>query len=875
MKGATLLRYGCAVATVGLASLAVQTLWPLIQPALTAPFFGAVMISAWYGGFGPGLLATVSAVLSIEYFFQPPFYAIVFEPIGAIRTGVFVCVALLISWLNARRRSAEDALRAAGRALSGRVEEQTAALTAEIAERRRAEETANALARVGRDLAETLDLARATDRVVSTVLALFRVRLAALFRLDPASGALVCVAVAGAVEPRRWIGQVLPPGTGLAGRAVAQGRPVWTSDVLADPGVTVPEWLRECLRDAECGAAAAVPLISRGETMGVLALGDVPGRVFADGEIQLLSAFGDRAASALSNARLYEEAERRRQEAEVLAQGARVLAESLDMAAVGERIVESVQQLLRVETPVLWRLEPDGSLTVAARWGEAREHFDVTYTVPPGTGVSGRAVTEGRPVWTADALNDPRIALSENLRRNIERSGFGAILAVPLRAKGETIGALGVGDRTGRRFSDAEVALVQAFGDQAALALENARLYQETKQAYEALTRSQEQLVQAQKMEAVGRLAGGIAHDFNNLLTVILGRSYMLLRGLEPDDPDRRALGLIQHTGERASALTRQLLAFSRKQVLQPKVLDLNSVVAGVEPMLRRLIGEDIELVTVPSPDPASAKADPGQLEQVILNLAVNARDAMPRGGRLTIETANVEVDEAVATLEADIRPGKYVALAVSDTGIGIDPGIRAHLFEPFFTTKDPGKGTGLGLATVYGIVKQSDGFLRVESEPGRGARFEIYLPWVDETAEALEAAAAPAEVRGGAETVLLVEDDDGVREMTREILELLGYAVTEARDGAEALEVAARHAGPIHLLVTDTVMPRMNGPALAERLASIRPETRVLFMSGHTDDALLRHGVVERGEAFLAKPFAADTLGRKVRQVLDVRSKG
>jgi CheY-like chemotaxis protein len=353
-------------------------------------------------------------------------------------------------------------------------------------------------------------------------------------------------------------------------------------------------------------------------------------------------------------------------------------------------------------------------------------------------------------------------------------------------------------------------------------------------------------------------------------MTIITGRAEMLLGRLRPDDPLHRDIELFRKTSARAAAVTRQLLAFSRRQVLQPKVLDLNAVVAGMDSMLRRLIGEDIDLVTVLEPALWCVRADPGQLEQVMLNLAVNARDAMPTGGKLTIETGNVELDEGYASRHVAVKPGSFVLLAVSDTGMGMDEATRSRIFEPFFTTKEQGEGTGLGLATVYGIVKQSGGSIWCYSEPGQGTAFKIYLPRVDEAVESLEPAPPAAEPQRGTETVLLAEDEDELRSVAREILEMYGYTVLEAHHPDEALLIAERHSGPIPVLVTDVVMPKMSGRDLARRLAPLRPEMRVLYISGYTDEAIVRHGVLDPGTAFLEKPFNPDELARKVREVLD-----
>ncbi len=380
----------------------------------------------------------------------------------------------------------------------------------------------------------------------------------------------------------------------------------------------------------------------------------------------------------------------------------------------------------------------------------------------------------------------------------------------------------------------------------------------------------EEELRQSQKMEAVGRLAGGVAHDFNNLLTAILGHSELLLANPSSDPRVREDVEEIKKAGERAASLTRQLLAFSRKQILESKILDLNVVVASMERMLGRLIGEDIHLSTVKSPDLGPVRADQSQIEQVILNLAINARDAMPDGGYLTIGTSNVDLDDAYVISHTAAKPGPYVLIAISDTGLGMDAATQLRIFEPFFTTKEQGKGTGLGLSTVYGIVKQSDGYIWVYSERGHGTTFKIYLPRVCQPGERKEASAMTVSSTAGTETLLVVEDEQAVRSLVTTVLRRQGYTVLEAADGPSALEIAERHAGLIHMTLTDTVMPLMSGSEFARRLCALRPETRVLFMSGYTEDAIVRHGVLSEGASFLQKPFTPDALVRKIREVLE-----
>jgi len=400
-------------------------------------------------------------------------------------------------------------------------------------------------------------------------------------------------------------------------------------------------------------------------------------------------------------------------------------------------------------------------------------------------------------------------------------------------------------------------------------AMERQRVSEERKRAQADRAALEEQLRMSQKMEAIGSLAGGVAHDFNNLLSVIL--NYAGFAQEDEGDQLRDDLLQVKQAAERAATLTRQLLAFSRKQLMQPEALDLNRIAAGLETMLRRILGEDIEFRQVLAPDLSVVWADPGQIEQVLMNLVVNARDAMPQGGELTVETSNVEIDEAFAARHVAMKSGSYVQLAVTDTGCGMNQATIDRIFEPFFTTKDQGKGTGLGLSTVYGIVTQSGGNILVHSEPGNGTTFKIYLPQ-DPSAIVGSAMKSPTSTiqYKGTETILVVEDEDALREVARRILESAGYCVVTARDGEEAIAFCVRHSLAIHLLLTDVVMPRMSGRVLAERLAKMRPSLRVIYMSGYTDDAIVHHGALDIETHFVGKPFTVEALTGKVREVLD-----
>ncbi len=382
---------------------------------------------------------------------------------------------------------------------------------------------------------------------------------------------------------------------------------------------------------------------------------------------------------------------------------------------------------------------------------------------------------------------------------------------------------------------------------------------------------SEGQLRQAQKMEAVGRLAGGVAHDFNNVLSVILTYSELIFNELGSGNPMREDVDEIRKAAKRAADITRQLLMFSRQQVLEPRILDLNEVLVGMDRMLRRLLGEDVDLVLQITPSLGRVRVDRGSIEQVIMNLVMNARDAMPTGGKLTMQTTDVDLDESYAEAHLGVNPGPYIMLAVTDTGIGMDKATQARIFEPFFTTKPKDKGTGLGLSTAFGIVQQSGGSIWVYSEEGSGTTFQIHLPRVDGTLESFRPP-APLTTLCGSETILLVEDEEQVRAVARSVLRKNGYDVIEARSGEDALRLSGRHGGTIHLLLSDVVMPQMSGPDLAKQLARTRPHMKVLFMSGYVDDSVVRHGVLQADVAFLQKPITPDLLTRKVREVIDLR---
>ncbi len=861
-------------------------------------------------------------------------------------------------------------------------------------EARRRQREAEALAEVARTLTESLDVVDVARRIVASVLRLFGARSSGI-RLLRADGSLESVARSDHAGAHSDPGDVIPPGMGISRRAMAEGRPVRAANVLTEPGVVLPERLRQRVLAAGEIAFMAAPLQVKGQIIGSLTLADREGRVFTDEEAALLQAFADQAALALENAQLYEEAKRRQSEAELIAALAREISGSLEMDAVLERVTEVAREMVGCDLATIALREPGSEAALVRYRNGWRYPLAAPLTIVPGRGLGGQVLATGRPFRTADYSRDPRF--SKDYTHALTAEGIVANLGVPILIGGRAEGVLYAARREARPFTDRDQAALERLASQASTAIANAQLFAREKAARaraeaseQALRESEErfrsvvenasdlitvltadgvieyespslerllgwhpeeligkqimdyvhpddvtvlseaiarrladpvavnppvefrvrardgswhvlavtsrvsrsetgaltlvatsrdvterraledQLRQAHRLESVGRLAGGVAHDFNNLLTVIGGRAHLLLSRLRRDDPTRRDIELIKKTSARAAELTQQLLAFSRRQVLQPKVLNLNDVVTGLENILQRLIGEHIELVTALAPGALTIKADPGQLEQVVMNLALNARDAMPTGGRLSIETARVALGPPRPVSVEAVEAGTYVLLIVSDTGVGMDEGIRSHVFEPFFTTKEVGQGSGLGLATVYGIVKQSGGHITAESEPGRGSTFTIYLPEIRHEAVARAPSQSLEDAPRGVETILLVEDEAEVRDLAREILELAGYRVLETTSPEEAERISRDETSPIHLLLTDVVMPRVSGRQLAERLAEARPGMRVLYMSGYTDEAIVHPGILGEVATFLPKPFTPADLARKVREALD-----
>ena len=656
----------------------------------------------------------------------------------------------------------------------------------------------------------------------------------------------------------------LPPdhsvelGEGLVGWVGLHGETLLANDVDAEPRYFNPHPDRLPTR-----SELSIPIRIGDEIVGVLDLQSPQPNSFDPSDVTTLETLADQLAVAISNARLYSQAAQRNRELTLLN---RVIAAT----AAGEALIPILEIVCR-ELALAFELPQAAAALlnrektqaeIVAEYPALGQPSALGKSIPVTAGSAAQELmAQKTPLVIQDAQADPRQASVHDLLR---QRGSASLLVLPLVVDGDVVGSLGLSATEPRDFAPAEVNLAWRVAEQVSSVLARVRLREERRQL-------EEQFHQAQKMQAVGRLAGGVAHDLNNLLTVINLSTRFLERNLHTEDPLRQHVGRIHDAGQRAGDLTRQLLAFSRREIIEPQVLSLNRVLGELDRMLRRLIGEDVVLKTRLAHDLWPVKVDPAQIEQVVINLAVNARDAMPEGGKLSIETANVVLDAAYAAHHLDVEPGEYVLLAISDTGVGMSDKVKAHLFEPFFTTKERGKGTGLGLASVHGIIKQNEGHIGVYSEVGQGTSFKIYLP---RTAAGVgptrpvppEGAALPR----GSETVLVVEDEAPVRGLMREILAAQGYRVLTAGDGMEALRVAREHPAPIHLLITDVVMPRMSGRALADELQPLRPEMRVLYTSGYTDDAIVHHGVLDEGVHFLPKPFELEALAQRVRSVLD-----
>jgi PAS domain S-box-containing protein len=671
----------------------------------------------------------------------------------------------------------------------------------------------------------TLQLDQVLDTILEGVRQCLNVTACSVWLIDLETNELVC---RQAVGPQSDVvrGWRLEPGEGLAGWVAHSGESLIVPDTRADKrhykGVDQHIQL-------EVRSVISVPLQLKEKVIGALHVLDTEVNRFGETDLTLLESLAVIAAIAIENAQLYEQAQQEISQRERTEAALRASEERF------RQVIVSVSDHIYVT-----ELLPDG------------QHINLYLSpdVEPLTGYPQELFMADRDFWPAIVIHPDDRAAARAHAEQLSTGQDGEIEYRLIRSDGEIIW---VRDSARVKRDHRSKIIYGVVSD-----------ITERKQL-------EEQLYQSQKMEAIGLLAGGVAHNFNNLMTVITGYSELFDSRLNQGDLLLQDVEQITRAGEPAAALTGQLLAFSRKQVLQPRVLDLNTVVGNMDQMLRPIIGEDIDLVIALDQKLGPVKADPGQMEQVIMNLVINARDAMPRGGKLTIETANAELDESYTRLHVDVKPGLYVMLAVSDTGDGMAEETRAHIFEPFYTTKEQGQGTGLGLATVHGIVNQSDGHIWVYSEPSHGTTFKIFLPEIETGKQIHRPPEKSAGSARGFESILLVEDENMVRDLAHRILLDDGYTVLVTRHGAEALQICEQHSGPIHLLVTDVVMPGgLSGRELADRLKSLRPEMKVLYMSGYPDKAIVHHGVLDPGIAFLDKPFTPTALTQKVREVLD-----
>ena len=731
---------------------------------------------------------------------------------------------------------------------------------------------AESLAGLGRVLAQTLDPVAMAQEIADCVRALIGTHTSGLYRLEPASGDMVAMAISGDAGPTQGLGVVFPRGTGVASLAAQERRPITTPNLLEDPRVTLTPEGRARIEQATYRSVLSVPLVARDAVIGSLSVGDVEGRVFTDDDVRVAQAVADQAALSLDNARLYVEGARRRREAEELARVARSLTETLDVAAVGRHIVEGVGPLIGAAFTRLRLREPDGTLRAVAWVGTGPDFVGGRHTLPRGAGIAGRAVEEGKPVWVADFAADSRTVLTEGLRQYSAQSDSRSVLGVPLRLRGEIIGALTVGDRTGRVFTPADIALVEAFADQAALALDNARLYEETRERLRALQETQAQLVQAAKLSAVGQLVSGVAHELNNPLSVVIGHGQLMLTKNPPPEI-RRPIELIVAQGDRMAKIVQGLLLFSRQRSTARGAVSLPEIVEQtlfLRAAQLRLSG--IEAQVEPAPDLPAADGDAHQLQQVILNLLLNAEQAI-LGGRAEGSSPADAPDGAGARIRirmglATVNGAEWVRLEVEDNGPGIAPDVLPRVFDPFFTTKAVGQGTGLGLSVSYGIVEQHAGHLTAESRPGLTV-FTVLLPrYVEGRSAAVPAAEDEARAVGAGRAALVVDDEPAVVDLVVGVLERTGWKVDVADGGRGALERVrdARY----DLIVSDIRMPDGDGEEFYRAAVAAQPALagRFLFMTGDTANPraweFLRATRVEA----LEKPFKPTELLAAVERV-------
>ena len=742
------------------------------------------------------------------------------------------------------------------------------------------------MAEIGRIISSTLNIEEVYDPFAEAVKKLIPFDRIVINTINIEKDTISNVYMAGKEVVGRKIGEIYPlKGSGSAEMVRTQSSQLIQTEDFSEYKDRFPMLLSTF--QSGFRSILDVPLFSKGRIIGGLLLRSLKPYAYTDKDVKLAEGIAHQIAGAIANAKLFSEhekaeealkkneteAKRLAQENAIMAEIGRIISSTLNIEEVYERFAEEVLHVIPFDRVSVNTINPDRtSITIAYSFGIEVGPIQVGDVLPLDAPFEENIVNRRSSVLIQTEDESELAKGYPNLVPHF-RAGLRSMMTVPLVSKDQVIGILHIQSLKPNAYTELDLRLAERVGNEIAGAIANAQLFAERKQAEEGKAVLQEQLRQSQKMESIGQLAGGVAHDFNNILTVIHGYSELVINSLGPTDPIRDDVKEIKTAAERASALTRQLLAFSRKQMLQPKVIDLNALVTNMVKMLRRMIGEGIQLNTLLANDLASLKADPGQIEQVILNLVVNAKDAMPNGGTLTVETANVELDQDYADLHLNAVPGPYVMLSVSDTGVGMTPEVRERVLEPFFTTKEKGKGTGLGLSTVYGIVKQSGGNIWIYSEPGQGSTFKVYLPRVEEEDDSmLQSSVVANKSQQGSETILLVEDEKMVRSLALTILKRQGYNVLEAENGDKALRIVQeQNANSIHLMLTDVVMPGMNGQELSERLKPQCPGMKVIFMSGYTDEAIVeKHGLSAPGIHYLQKPFPPDTLVKRVRSVLD-----